>query len=100
MPAYKHNSPKKKKSNWVSRLKKKVKTSFRVKQRLAKETASKKRYAKHYAKAGSKHAMTYAEWSKKGEQPTYFKGAGLKRKSVEAQLREAGVSAKRFKGKK
>lgn len=81
--------PKKKKSNWVSRLKGKVQRRFRAKQRMAKETASKKRYAEHYKKAGPKHAMTYAQWLKKGEEPVYFKN--IKKKSVEARLREARI---------
>lgn len=72
---------------------------FRRRIRMEKETARKQRYLKHYKKAGKK-AMTYAEWMKKGEKPTYFKGAGLRGQSVEAQLREAGVSPARFKRKK
>ncbi len=88
----------KKKENWVSRMAGKVKRHFRAEQRMAKETAKKKRYAKHYKKAGPKHAMTYAEWSKKGEQPVYFKG--VRKGTAEAQLREAGISPKRFKRKK
>ena len=79
----------KKKSTWVSRMAGKVKRHFRAKQRMEKETASKKRYAEHYKKAGPEHAMTYSQWKKKGEQPTYFKGKGFRRKTVEAQLREA-----------
>ena len=67
--------------------------------RMKKETARKKRYLEHYKKAG-KHAMTFVEWTKKGEQPTYFKGTGFKRKTVESQLREAGISPDRFKKKK
>lgn len=85
----------KKKGNWATRLKVKVQRRFRAKQRMAKETAKQERYAKHYKAAGPKHAMTYAEWSKKGEQPTYFKG--IKRRTVEAQLREAGVTGKETK---
>jgi len=87
----------KKKSNWVSRMAGKVKRHFRAEQRMKKETASKKAYAKHYAKAG-KHAMTYAQWQKEGSKPVYFKG--VRKKSEEAQLREAGISSKRFKRKK
>lgn len=87
-----------KKSTWVSRMKSKVKRRFRAGQRMKKETASKKRYAEHYKKAGPKYAMTYAEWQKKGKEPVYFKG--VKKKTVEAQLREAGVSPKRFKRRK
>ena len=68
------------------------------KRRMKKETESKKRYLKHYKKAG-RNALTYAQWKKQGEQPTYFKGAGLRRKTVEARLREAGVSPNRFKKK-
>jgi len=83
-----------KKSTWVSRMKSKVQRRFRSEAKMKKETARKKRYAEHYAKAGLKHAMTYAEWLKKGEQPTYFKGIP-KRKTAEAQLREAGISSKR-----
>lgn len=52
----------------------------------------KKEYAKHYKKAG-RHAMTYAQWLKKGQEPVYFRGR--KKRSVEAQLREAGVTLKR-----
>ena len=90
-----YNMPKDKhKSNWVSRMARKVKRHFRAEQRMKKETAKKKRYAKHYAKAG-KYAMTYAQWEKKGEQPTYFKGAGGRRGTTEAQLREAGISPRR-----
>lgn len=69
------------------------------KSRMKKETARKKRYLQHYKKAGPKHAMTYVEWQKKGEQSTYFKGAGGKARTVEAQLREAGIDPKRFKKK-
>ena len=86
-----------KKSNWVSRMASKVKRHFRAEQRMKKETAKKKRYAEHYKKAG-KHAMTYAQWEKKGEKPVYFKG--VRKKSDEARLREAGISSKRFKRKK
>ena len=85
------------KSNWVSRMAGKVKRHFRAEQRMKKETASKKAYAKHYAKAG-KHAMTYAQWQKEGSKPVYFKG--VRKGTVEAQLREAGISPKRFKRKK
>ncbi len=81
----------KKKSNWVSRMAGKVKRHFRAEQRMKKETASKKRYAEHYKKAGPKHAMSYAEWKKKGEKPTYFKLKKLRRPTVEARLREARV---------
>ena len=84
----------KKKSNWVSRLKGKIKRRFRAEQRTKKEVASKKAYAKHY-KAAGKQAMTYAQWLKKGKQSVYFKG--VKKKSAEARLREAGISPKRFK---
>jgi len=87
-----------KKSTWVSRMKSKVQRRFRVEAKIKKEVASKKEYAKHYKKAGLKHAMTYAEWLKKGKQPVYFRG--VKKKSAEALLREAGISSKRFKGKK
>lgn len=85
MPKDKH------KGSWVSRLKGKVQRRFRAKQKMAKETASKKRYAKHYKTAGPKHAMTYAQWLKKGESPVYFKG--IKKKSAEARMREAGMTA-------
>lgn len=88
-----------KKSTWVSRMARKVKRHFRAEQRMKKETAQKKQYAEHYKKAGPKHAMTYVEWLKKGKQPTYFKGMP-KRKTAEARLREAGISPKRFKGRK
>jgi hypothetical protein len=99
MPAYKHNPPKKKKESWVSKLKGKVKRRFRAEAKMKKETAQKKRYAEHYKKAGPKHAMTYAQWLKKGEEQVYFKGVGGRKKTVETQLREAGVSSKRFKKK-
>lgn len=58
---------------------------------MKKEEARQKRYAKHYKKAGPKHAMTYAQWKKKGEKPTYFRLKGLKRPTTEARLREARV---------
>ena len=64
----------------------------------ARETKRKKRYLEHYKKAG-KHAMTYVEWMKKGEQSTYFKGLP-KRKTAEARMREAHMTEKersRFK---
>ena len=70
------------------------------KHRAKKETASKKRYLQHYKKAGKHHAMTYAQWKKQGEEPVYFKGAGGKKRTVEAQLREAGVNPQRFKKRK
>lgn len=70
------------------------------KSRMKRETARKKRYLQHFKRAGAKNAMTYVEWQKKGESPTYFKGAGGKARTVEAQLREAGVDPKRFKKKK
>ena len=70
------------------------------KSRMKNETARKKRYLKHYKQAGKQHAMTYVEWQKKGEQPTYFRGRGFRKKTVEAQLREAGISPERFKKKK
>jgi len=70
------------------------------KHRMKKETARKKRYLEHYKKAGPKHAMTYVQWIKTGEQPTYFKGTGFRQKTVEAQLREAGISPGRFKKKR
>ena len=88
MPKDKH------KSNWASRMKAKIKRHFRAEQRMKKETAKKKRYAKHYAKAG-RHAMTYAQWEKKGEKQSYFKGAGGRSGTVEAQMREAGISPRR-----
>ena len=71
-------------------MKSKVQRRFRAEARIKKEVASKKEYAAHYKKAGPKHAMTYAAWQKKGKQSVYFKGA--KKKSVEARLREAGIS--------
>ncbi len=58
----------------------------------ARETRRKKRYLEHYKKAG-KHAMTYVQWMKKGEQPTYLKGLP-KRKTAEARMREAGLTLK------
>ena len=58
----------------------------------ARETRRKKRYLEHYKKAG-KHAMTYSEWLKKGEQPTYFKGL-LRRKTAETRMLEAGMTLK------
>ena len=70
------------------------------KSRRKKETARKKRYLRHYKEAGPKHAMTYAQWMKGGEESVYFKGAGGKKRTVEAQLREAGIDPKRFKRKK
>lgn len=60
--------------------------------KLEADVQLKKQYAKHYAAAG-KHALTYAQWLKKGRSPVYFRGR--KKKSVEAQLREAGVTLKR-----
>lgn len=68
------------------------------KSRMKKETARKKRYLQHFKKAG-KHSLTYAQWIKEGEEPVYFKGI-KKKKTVEAQLREAGISPERFKRKK
>ena len=68
---------------------------FRRRIRMLKETARKQRYLQHYKKAGAK-ALTYAQFIKSGEQPTYFKGAGFRRKSVEARLREAGITGKRI----
>ena len=69
------------------------------KSRMKRETARKKRYLQHYKKAG-KHALTYAQWIKEGETSAYFKGAGGKKRTVEAQLREAGISPERFKRKR
>lgn len=59
----------------------------------ARETRRKKRYLEHYKKAG-KHAMTYVEWMKKGEQSPYYKGLP-KRKTAEARMREAGMTLKK-----
>lgn len=59
----------------------------------ARETRKKKRYLEHFKKAG-KHALTYAQWLKKGEQPTYFKGLP-KRKTAETRMREAGMTLKK-----
>lgn len=73
--------------------------AFLKKGRMKRETARKKRYLQHYKKAG-KHALTYAQWVKEGESPTYYKGAGGRARTVEAQLREAGISPERFKRKK
>ena len=70
------------------------------KRRAKKETARKKRYLRHYREAGPKHALSYAQWLKEGEEPVYFKGAGGRKRTVEAQLREAGVSPDRFKKKR
>lgn len=70
------------------------------KSRAKKETARKKRYLKHYKKAGPRSAMTYAQWIKSGEEQAYFKGAGGRKGTVEAQLREAQIDPKRFKRKK
>ncbi len=56
----------------------------------ARETRKKKRYLEHFKKAGPKNAMTYVEWMKKGESPVYFKG--IKKKSAEARMREAGLT--------
>uniref|UniRef100_A0A6M3JB09 Uncharacterized protein n=1 Tax=viral metagenome TaxID=1070528 RepID=A0A6M3JB09_9ZZZZ len=64
------------------------------------DTEKKKRYLEHYKKAGPEHAMTYAQWLKEGEQPTYFKGPGLRSTTVEAQLRESKVDTSRFNKKK
>lgn len=68
------------------------------KRAMKKETARKKRYLKHYKKAGPKHAMSYAQWLKAGEKPVYFKG--VRKGTIESRLREAGVSPERFKRKK
>ena len=94
MPYDKYNSPKKK-SNWVSRLKRKVKTSFRAKQRAAKETKRQKRYAEYYKKAGPKRTTkTYAQWIKGGEKKEGKKIAydGQGRETADEMLR-------RLKGK-
>lgn len=77
------------------RLKRAIKRRFRMEARLKKEAARKKEYLKHYAKAGPAHAMTYAQWQKKGKKPAYFKG--IEKKSEEARLREAGIGPDRFK---
>lgn len=61
--------------------------------KLKKETAKKKRYLKHFKAAGVKHAMTYGEWMKKGETHSYFKVPALRRKSMEARMRESGMTA-------
>lgn len=78
-----------KKKSWVSRMKSKVQRRFRAEARIKKEVASKKEYATHYKKAGPKHAMTYAEWKKKGKRSVYF--GRTKKRSVEAGLREARI---------
>lgn len=70
------------------------------KSRMKRETARKKRYLQHYKKAGPKHAMTYAQWIKEGETSTYYKGAGGKAQTVEAQLRESKIDTSRFKSKR
>ena len=70
------------------------------KSRMKKETARKKRYLRHYKEAGPKHALSYAQWLKEGEESVYFKGAAGRKRTVEAQLREAGISPQRFKKKK
>lgn len=67
--------------------------------RMKRDTARKKRYLAHKEKAG-KHALTYAQWLKSGEEQAYFKGAGGRKRTVEAQLREAGISPDRFKKKR
>ena len=69
------------------------------KRRMKKETESKERYLKHYKTAGPKHAMTYAQWKKEGEEHLYYKLPRLRRKSVEARLRESGVNPERFRKK-
>lgn len=63
--------------------------------KLEADVRLKQEYAKHYKKAGPRHAMTYAQWLKKGREVVYFRGH--KKKTVEAQLREAGVTLKRRK---
>ena len=71
--------------------------------RLKRKTAKKKRdlaeWQKHREKAGAK-AMGLAQWLKEGKEPVYFKGAGGKKRTVEAQLREAGIDPGRFKKKR
>lgn len=66
---------------------------------LKRKTAKKKKlfteYQKHRKKAGAK-AMGYAQWLKEGKEPVYYRGAGGKKKTVEAQIREAGIDPKRF----
>lgn len=63
--------------------------------KLKKDTARKRRYLKHFKKVGSKKAMTYGEWVKKGEKGVYFKG--VKKPTVESRLREAGLSEKELR---
>lgn len=72
MPAYKHNSQKKKKDNWAKRLKKNVRSALTGK-------------AGH-SKAGKKHVAS----KKKETQATYFKH--IKRKSTNQRLKDAGLS--------
>ena len=60
--------------------------------KLMADVKLKQEYAKHYKKAG-RHALTYAQWLRKGREVVYFRGR--KKKSIEAQLREAGVTLKR-----
>jgi hypothetical protein len=65
---------------------------------LDKATAEKKEYAKHYAKAG-KNAMTFAQWQKQGKESVYFRNI-KKKKTVEARMREAGMTLKRSRSGK
>ena len=75
MPAYKHNSPKKKKENWVSKLKKSI--------------AALK--GPGHSPAGKK----YIAKQKRKTEPVYFKH--IKRKSAKTRLREAGISDKELR---
>lgn len=61
---------------------------------MKKKTERMKRYLKHFKAAGPEHAMTWGEWQKKGETHAYFKAPALRRKSIEAQMRESGMTDK------
>lgn len=67
---------------------------FRDKQKTEKAIKRNKEYLKHYkaAKAAKGTPMTYAEYQKHGKEYQYYKLPNLRKSSVEAQLRESGVS--------
>ena len=65
--------------------------------RLQKDTADKQQYLKHYKKAGKNFAMSYAQWREHGSEPVYF--SGIKKPTVEAQLRESRVTKNKLKMK-
>jgi hypothetical protein len=68
--------------------------------------AKAKRHKLLRALLGMKHSPAgkrHLKGKKKDTEPTYFKGKGFQRKSIEAQLRAAGVSESKIikmKGKK